>query len=104
MVIADSMSGVKGVELVLKHGRQHGEILKRLYGKAFPAIPNMDVQATRIVDSRVEIPRQYPNHTLHPAQRLRTEAQRRRLDFNIALEEFVIARTALDADGSIASD
>ena len=105
MAVANSVSGMKAVELILEQSRQDTEMLERLQRKAGLLIANMDVQATGWVHGHVEVFRQCSNHMLHPTQRLRTKAHRWRRDLNVALQKSVFgARTVLDVDGCVVGD
>lgn len=86
VLVADSIGGMKAVELMLEHGGQHAEMLERLQREAALLIADMDVETTRCVHKHVELSSQQINQTLHPTQRLGTEPQRRRFDLHIALK------------------
>ena len=104
MLVADAIGGVEAVELVLEHGRQHAEMLERLQREAAPPVADMDMEATGRIHKDVELGRQHLDDTFHPPQRPGTEAQRRRFDLNLALEESVQATLVLDRDGWLGRD
>ena len=104
-LILNSMSGMKGIELMLEHSREHAEMFDRLQRKPDFAITDMDMETAGVIHKDIEfIPEQF-DQTLHPPQGLGTKAQGRRLDLNVALEEAIIrARTVYNRDGHIGGD
>ena len=86
VLVADPISGMEAIELMLEHGREHTDMFERLQREPALPVADMDVEATGFVHKDVEFPREQFDHARDPPQRLGAKAQRRRFDLDIALK------------------
>ena len=78
-------------------------MLERLQREAPLLVPNVDIQATRVIHRHVELICERSNHIPHSTQGLRTKVQSWRYDLNITLQKSVL-REVVDLDGWIVGD